>query len=66
MVEQEEEDPHRKSFWHGMNFVQRTAVEIVVDPGTEISLAEAREMAGDEVELGDVLVLPIAEKEPTN
>jgi hypothetical protein len=36
----------------------RLVVETVSDPSTELSLTEAREIAGAEVEIGDVLMLP--------
>jgi N utilization substance protein A len=38
---------------------QKTVVEIVEDPLSELSLAEAQEMAGDEIEIGDMLLLPL-------
>lgn len=39
--------------------MQKTVVEKVENPATEISLEEAREMAGDEVEPGDILEIPL-------
>jgi N utilization substance protein A len=38
---------------------QKTVVETVEDPLSELSLAEAQEMAGDEIEIGDMLLLPL-------
>jgi phosphopantothenoylcysteine decarboxylase/phosphopantothenate--cysteine ligase len=37
----------------------KTVVENPENPSNEISLAEAREFAGDEVEIGDVLLVPL-------
>src|SRR5829696_370420 len=37
----------------------KTVVEKPENPSTEISLAEAREIAGDEIEIGDVLLTPV-------
>jgi phosphopantothenoylcysteine decarboxylase / phosphopantothenate---cysteine ligase len=37
----------------------KTVVEKPENPSTEISLAEAREFAGDEVEIGDILLAPL-------
>jgi N utilization substance protein A len=38
---------------------QKTVVQEVEDPLSELSLADAQEMAGDEVEIGDMLLLPL-------
>ncbi|MFN0280178.1 MAG: transcription termination factor NusA [Pyrinomonadaceae bacterium] len=38
---------------------EKTVVETVEDPLTELSLVEAQEMAGDEVEIGDMLLIPL-------
>jgi transcription termination/antitermination protein NusA len=38
---------------------QKTVVEAVDDPLTELSLEEAQELAGDEIEIGDMLLLPL-------
>lgn len=43
--------------------MQKTVVETVENPATEISLEEAREMAGDEVEPGDILQIPLPSEE---
>src|ERR687887_1102549 len=37
----------------------KVVVDEVTDPATELSIDEARELAGDEVELGDALLLPM-------
>lgn len=42
---------------------QKTVVETVEDPLTELSLEEAVEMAGDEIEIGDMLLLPLPTEE---
>ena len=39
--------------------VQKTVVEEVENPSAELSLAEAQEMAGDEIEVGDALLIPL-------
>lgn len=39
--------------------VQKTVVEGVENPSAELSLEEAVELAGDEIELGDMLLLPL-------
>lgn len=39
--------------------VQKTVVEVVENPSAELSLEEAVELAGDEIELGDMLLLPL-------
>ncbi|HEX8736321.1 MAG TPA: transcription termination factor NusA [Pyrinomonadaceae bacterium] len=38
---------------------QKEVVEEVENPQTELSLVEAQEMAGDEIEIGDMLLLPL-------
>lgn len=38
---------------------EKTVVENVEDPLTELSLQDAQEMAGDEVEVGDMLLIPL-------
>lgn len=38
---------------------QKTVVENVENPTSELSLAEAQELAGDEIEIGDMLLLPL-------
>ncbi len=43
--------------------VQKTVVEEVDNPSAELSLDEAREMAGDEVEVGDMLLIPLPQEE---
>lgn len=39
--------------------VQKTIVETVEDELTQLSLEEAQELAGDEVEIGDMLLIPL-------
>ena len=41
----------------------KVVVDEVTDPATELSIEEAREMAGDEVEIGDALLLPLPMEE---
>ena len=41
----------------------KVVVDEVADPATELSIDEAREMAGDEVEIGDALLLPLPMEE---
>jgi N utilization substance protein A len=41
----------------------KVVVEQVTDPATELSIEDAREMAGDEVEVGDALLLPLPMEE---
>jgi N utilization substance protein A len=41
----------------------KVVVEEVANPATELSLNEARELAGDEVEVGDALLLPLPMEE---
>jgi transcription termination/antitermination protein NusA len=38
---------------------QKEVVETVENPLSELSLAEAQELAGDEIEIGDMLLLPL-------
>lgn len=38
---------------------EKTVVEDVEDPLTQLSLEEAQELAGDEVEVGDMLLIPL-------
>lgn len=38
---------------------QKEVVEAVENPQTELSLVEAQELAGDEIEIGDMLLLPL-------
>src|SRR5688572_12427773 len=38
---------------------EKTVVETVEDDLTELSLVDAQEMAGDEVEVGDMLLIPL-------
>jgi N utilization substance protein A len=41
----------------------KVVVEDVADPSTELSIEEARELGGDEVEVGDALLLPMPMEE---
>ncbi|MEO8434417.1 MAG: transcription termination factor NusA [Pyrinomonadaceae bacterium] len=41
----------------------KVVVDEVADPAVELSIEEAREMAGDEVEIGDALLLPLPMEE---
>lgn len=43
--------------------VQKTVVEEVENPSAELSLTEAVELAGDEVEVGDILLIPLPAEE---
>jgi N utilization substance protein A len=43
--------------------VQKTVVETVENPSAELSLEEAQELAGDEIELGDALLIPLPREE---
>lgn len=43
--------------------VQKTVVEVVENESAELSLADAIEMAGDEIELGDMLLIPLNREE---
>lgn len=38
---------------------QKVVVEEVENPSTELSLVEAQELAGDEIEIGDMLLIPL-------
>jgi transcription termination/antitermination protein NusA len=42
---------------------QKTVVEEVENPSIELSLTEAQELAGDEIELGDMLLIPLPQEE---
>ncbi|MGH9818763.1 MAG: transcription termination factor NusA, partial [Pyrinomonadaceae bacterium] len=42
---------------------QKTVVEEVENPSSELSLVEAQELAGDEIEIGDMLLLPLPTEE---
>lgn len=42
---------------------QKTVVEEVENPSAELSLVEAQELAGDEIEIGDMLLLPLPTEE---
>ena len=44
-------------------FAQKMIVEEVANPGREMSLEEARELAGDEVDVGDELQIPLPMEE---
>src|SRR2546423_1260196 len=44
-------------------FASKIIVEEVTNPGREMTLAEAQELAGDEVELGDELQIPLPMEE---
>ena len=43
--------------------VQKTVVDEVENASAELSLTEAQELAGDEVELGDMLLIPLPQEE---
>ncbi len=43
--------------------VQKTVVEEVENPSAELSLEEAQELAGDEIEIGDALLIPLPQEE---
>ena len=43
--------------------IQKTVVLDVENPSAELSLDEARELAGDEIELGDALLIPLPREE---
>ena len=43
--------------------VQKVVVEEVENPSAELSLVEAQELAGDEIELGDMLLIPLNREE---
>ncbi len=42
---------------------QKVVVETVENPSTELSLEEAQELAGDEIEIGDALLIPLPTEE---
>jgi len=42
---------------------QKEVVAVVENPSSELSLEEAQEMAGDEIELGDMLLIPLPTEE---
>jgi N utilization substance protein A len=44
-------------------FASKVVVEEVANPASELALDEAREMAGDEIEVGDELQLPLPMEE---
>ncbi|MGD9587949.1 MAG: transcription termination factor NusA [Pyrinomonadaceae bacterium] len=43
--------------------VQKTVVEEVENPSAELSLSEAQDLAGEEIELGDMLLIPLPQEE---
>ncbi|MBX3244543.1 MAG: transcription termination factor NusA [Acidobacteria bacterium] len=43
--------------------VQKVVVEEVENPSSELALTEAQELAGDEVEIGDMLLIPLPAEE---
>src|SRR5690606_26998541 len=43
--------------------LQKTVVEEVENPSAELSLEEAQELAGDEIEVGDMLQIPLPQEE---
>src|SRR5918911_2485027 len=53
--------------WNPETGIELSAAKVVVDevadPAIELSIEEAREMAGDEVEIGDALLLPLPMEE---
>ncbi|MBC8032460.1 MAG: transcription termination factor NusA [Pyrinomonadaceae bacterium] len=53
--------------WNQDTGIELSATKVVVDevanPATELSIDEARELAGEEVELGDALLLPLPMEE---
>ncbi|MGB7922723.1 MAG: transcription termination factor NusA [Pyrinomonadaceae bacterium] len=53
--------------WNPETGIELSAAKVVVDevtdPAIELSIVEAREMAGDEVEVGDQLLLPLPMEE---
>ncbi|HSL55956.1 MAG TPA: transcription termination factor NusA, partial [Pyrinomonadaceae bacterium] len=53
--------------WNAETGIELSASKVVVDevenPAPELSIVEARELAGDEVELGDALLLPLPMEE---
>src|SRR5205085_3228571 len=53
--------------WNADTSIELSAAKVVVDdvenPAIELSIQEAREMAGDEVEVGDQLLIPLPMEE---
>src|SRR6516162_5426975 len=53
--------------WNAESGIELSASKLVVDevanPATELSIAEARELGGEEVEVGDSLLLPLPMEE---
>ncbi|MEA2172654.1 MAG: transcription termination/antitermination protein NusA [Blastocatellia bacterium] len=53
--------------WNAESGIELSATKVVVDevtnPATELSIVEAKEMAGDDVEIGDALLLPLPMEE---
>jgi transcription termination/antitermination protein NusA len=53
--------------WNAETGIELSATKVVVDEvenaATELSIAEARELAGEEIELGDALLLPLPMEE---
>jgi transcription termination/antitermination protein NusA len=53
--------------WNAETGIELSATKVVVDevtnPATELSIVEAKEMAGDDVEIGDALLLPLPMEE---
>ncbi|HEY0546016.1 MAG TPA: transcription termination factor NusA [Pyrinomonadaceae bacterium] len=53
--------------WNPETGIELSATKVVVDevtnPATELSLDEAKELAGDEVEIGDALLIPLPMEE---
>jgi N utilization substance protein A len=53
--------------WNADTGIELSATKVVVEeianPATELSLDDARELAGDEVEIGDALLLPLPMEE---
>jgi len=43
--------------------LQKTVVEEVENPSAELSLTDAQELAGDEIEIGDMLQIPLPQEE---
>ena len=43
--------------------LQKTVVEEVENDSAELSLVEAQELAGDEIEIGDMLQIPLPQEE---
>src|SRR5437660_12838963 len=53
--------------WNAETGIELSAAKVVVEdienPATELSIEEARELAGDEVEVGDQLLIPLPMEE---